>query len=247
VEHRRLVDNPDKSDFVQSLAALHGELFSLPTDQMRESAEWRVKANNTVDQITSGRSQNLGADWLRIEEQLVHCYRSIFSAVNGREAPIPELGKPDYQFITNWRIAAPVEQVWDVLRRPEDWPRWWYGLERVDVIQAGDESGVGAVREFVFRGRLPYRLRFLMRQSLQERPVLLEGIASGELEGIGRWTLEPIGQETAVRYDWDVSPTADWMKRLAPLARPAFVWNHDWVMRQGETGLKRLLETRGPR
>jgi hypothetical protein len=244
VVHRRLIDDPDKSDFVQALAALHAEVFSLPPEQMRESAEWRVAANNTVDRITSGRSPNVEADWLRIEEQLVHCYRSIFRAVNDREAPIPELGKPDYQFVSNWRIAAPVEQVWDVLRRPEDWPRWWYGLERVDVIQAGDDNGVGAVREFVFRGRLPYRLRFLMRQSRQERPVLLEGIASGELEGIGRWTIEPIGVETAVRYNWDVSPTAEWMKRLAPLARPAFVWNHDWVMRQGETGLKRLLETR---
>jgi uncharacterized protein YndB with AHSA1/START domain len=144
-------------------------------------------------------------------------------------------------FVTTWRVAAPVEQVWEILRRPEDWPSWWYGLERVDVVQAGDEDGVGAVRRFVFRGRLPYRLRFSMRQSRQERPVLLEGIASGELEGIGRWTLEPIGAETAVRYDWEVSPTAAWMKRLAPLARPAFIWNHDWVMRQGETGLKRVL------
>ena len=51
----------------------------------------------------------------------------------------------------------------------------------------------------------------------------------------------PLGAETAVRYDWDVSPTRAWMRVLAPLLRPAFVWNHDWVMRQGETGLKRLF------
>jgi hypothetical protein len=86
VVHRRLIDNPDKSEFVDAMAALHSELVSLPPERMRESAEWRVAANNTVDEITSGRSQDATADWLRIEEQLAHCYRSIYSAVNSRDA-----------------------------------------------------------------------------------------------------------------------------------------------------------------
>jgi hypothetical protein len=89
VAHRRLIDNPDKSAFVEAMTALHSELFSLPRERMRESAECRVAANNTVDQITSGRSSNPDADWLRLEEQLAACYRSIYSAVNGREAPAP--------------------------------------------------------------------------------------------------------------------------------------------------------------
>ena len=32
-----------------------------------------------------------------------------------------------------------------------------------------------------------------------------------------------------------------WMNRLAPVARPAFAYNHDAVMRQGAAGLARLL------
>jgi hypothetical protein len=31
------------------------------------------------------------------------------------------------------------------------------------------------------------------------------------------------------------------MNRLAPLARPVFVWNHDYVMRQGAHGLATQL------
>ena len=31
------------------------------------------------------------------------------------------------------------------------------------------------------------------------------------------------------------------MNRLAPLARPAFAWNHDYVMRQGARGLAEKL------
>ncbi|MBV9356362.1 MAG: SRPBCC family protein [Chloroflexi bacterium] len=153
---------------------------------------------------------------------------------------------PDYRFVTNWRIAADIARVWDILRAPEAWPDWWYGLERVEVISPGDDHGVGAVRRFVFRGQLPYRLSFYLRQTRQEEPTLLEGQAWGELEGIGRWELRAVGSQTEVRYTWAVSPTAAWMKFLAPLARPAFVWNHDWVMRQGERGLKQLLEAPTP-
>lgn len=90
VAHRRLLDSADKRDFVAAMTELHSELFGVPAEQMRESAEWRVAANNTVDQITSGRSANLEADWAQIEEQLAHCYRSIYRVVNGREAPLAE-------------------------------------------------------------------------------------------------------------------------------------------------------------
>ena len=32
--------------------------------------------------------------------------------------------------------------------------------------------------------------------------------------------------------------------RLAPLARPAFEWNHDWVMARGGEGIAQLLGCR---
>ena len=31
------------------------------------------------------------------------------------------------------------------------------------------------------------------------------------------------------------------MNLLAPIARPVFAWNHDWVMKRGGEGLSRLL------
>ena len=34
------------------------------------------------------------------------------------------------------------------------------------------------------------------------------------------------------------------MNLLAPLARPIFAWNHDFVMRNGADGLSRLLGAR---
>jgi hypothetical protein len=77
VEHRRLLGNADKTTFVDAMAALHAHLFGLTSDQLRESAEWRVRANTTVDLITSGESENPESDWRTLEEELRECYRSI--------------------------------------------------------------------------------------------------------------------------------------------------------------------------
>ena len=66
---------------------------------------------------------------------------------------------------------------------------------------------------------------------------MLEGHASGELEGVGIWRFYEGAAGTAVVYSWDVSTTRAWMNRLAPIGRPAFAWNHDYVMRNGARGL----------
>lgn len=44
-----------------------------------------------------------------------------------------------------------------------------------------------------------------------------------------------------MRYDWNVSTTKAWMNLLAPLARPAFTWNHRILMHEGGKSIARLL------
>ena len=68
-----------------------------------------------------------------------------------------------------------------------------------------------------------------------------EGDASGELSGVGRWRLFEQGSVTAVLYEWNVRTTRAWMNLLAPVARPIFAVNHDYVMRNGGHGLAELL------
>jgi hypothetical protein len=75
--HRQLVDEADKSRFVQALVDLHAAIFSLSPEQVRESAEWRVLAASTVDLITGKKSSDVEGDWARLEEYLRRCYRSI--------------------------------------------------------------------------------------------------------------------------------------------------------------------------
>ena len=35
----------------------------------------------------------------------------------------------DYNFVTIWRVKAPIEIVWNEIYHSEDWPAGWKGVE----------------------------------------------------------------------------------------------------------------------
>jgi len=80
--HRRLSGKPDKMEFVQTMIDLHSAAFGITPEQARDSAQLRVEANNVVDLITSKTSTNPQADWIKLEELLRQCYRSIQREIN---------------------------------------------------------------------------------------------------------------------------------------------------------------------
>jgi len=148
----------------------------------------------------------------------------------------------DYSFVTIWRIDAPIQAVYDAIADSLAWPTWWPQVPSVTELSKGDERGIGAVRRYVFKGKLPYTLAFDLRVDTIEPPTKLGGTASGELAGTGLWALtEDAPGLTTVRYDWNVRTTRWWMNLLAPLARGLFKSNHDYVMSGGLEGLTRLL------
>jgi uncharacterized protein YndB with AHSA1/START domain len=148
----------------------------------------------------------------------------------------------DYQLVTVWQIAAPIEPVWNAIYEPGRWPEWWPFVARVEELEPGQPNGIGAVRRFTWRSRLPYQLTFDLEVTLVDRPHRLEGRTRGDLKGRGIWTLLTVDGGTRVRYDWTVTTTRFWMNLLAPLARPVFTWNHHAVMRAGGRGLAERLK-----
>jgi hypothetical protein len=150
----------------------------------------------------------------------------------------------DYSFLTTWLLESPREPVWDVIHDQERWPEWWRGVEEAEEIRPGDENGIGSVSRMVWKSLLPYRVDFEVAIRRVERPHLLEADAVGELTGIGRWRLYEDDGVTAVLYEWNVATTKRWMNLVAPVARPIFEWNHDWVMARGGEGIARLLGCR---
>ena len=146
-----------------------------------------------------------------------------------------------YSFVTHWRFDAPIEAVYEAIRDYGRWPRWWSSIAAAKRLRQGDADGIGEQVELTFRTKLPYTLSFVTEVAAVKPPTELDGRASGELAGMGRWRLFPDGGGTKVTYYWDVRTTRWWMNLLAPIARPAFKWNHDQVMEDGRRGLERLL------
>jgi len=146
-----------------------------------------------------------------------------------------------YSFLTTWLLDSPREPVYEAIYDQERWPSWWRGVEEATELRAGDENGIGAVSKMVWKSLLPYRVDFEITTTRIERPHLLEADAVGELSGVGRWRLYEQGGITAVLYEWDVATTKAWMNLLAPVARPVFEWNHDWVMARGGEGIAAML------
>jgi len=148
----------------------------------------------------------------------------------------------EYAFLTTWLLESPREPVWEAVHDQAAWPSWWRGVEEAEEVSrppGGDD--VGTVSRMVWKSFLPYRVQFEVETTRVERPSLLEGHATGELEGTGRWRFYEQDGITAVLYEWNVATTRPWMNAMAPLLRPVFEWNHDWVMRRGSEGIAALL------
>ncbi|HWP33412.1 MAG TPA: SRPBCC family protein [Solirubrobacterales bacterium] len=151
----------------------------------------------------------------------------------------------DYSFLTAWLLESPRQPVWEAIYDQASWPSWWRGVEEAEEIRGGEEDGgVGTMSRMVWKSLLPYRVEFEVTTTRVEPPHLMEGEAVGELTGVGRWRLYEHESVTAVLYEWNVATTKAWMNLVAPVARPVFEWNHDWVMARGGEGLARLLGCR---
>lgn len=147
----------------------------------------------------------------------------------------------EYRFLTTWLLGTGRDRVWEAIYDSERWPEWWHGVESARKTGEGDSEGVGQTGEYVWRARLPYRVRFSIVTTRVERPHLLAGDADGELAGTGVWRLFERDGITAVLYDWRVRTTRPWMNALSPVAGGVFRANHDHVMRSGGEGIAALL------
>lgn len=150
----------------------------------------------------------------------------------------------EYRFLTTWLLAAERERVWSEIHDFASWSQWWRGVRVAERLTPGDAEGVGQLVRYVWRGAIPYPVEFEIRITRVEHPYLVEGEASGGLEGTGRWRLFEDTGVTAVLYEWNVHTNKRWMNAIAPVARPVFEWNHDWVMRSGGRGIAARLGCR---
>ncbi|MEI5521733.1 SRPBCC family protein [Streptomyces brasiliscabiei] len=144
-----------------------------------------------------------------------------------------------YRFRAHWNLPAPPAAVYDVLRRADDYPRWWPQVR--EVTRLDDTTGTVRIRSV-----LPYDLVFTAREVRRDQAAgILEIEMSGDLDGWARWTLTADGTGTHARYDQEVDVTKPLMRRLAVPGRPVFRANHALMMRAGRRGLLAYLTAQG--
>lgn len=148
-----------------------------------------------------------------------------------------------YRFVTEWRADAPSSRVWNTLLDVRRWPAWWKGFRAVDVLEPGEDSGVGMRLRQQWRSLVPYTLTFELEVDRIEQGHLLEGRLSGDIEGRATWTMDEVDGGTRIRFVMDVQPARPWMKLPLPFAGRIFAVNYDAIMRWGSEGLSRVLET----
>src|SRR4051812_30241478 len=157
----------------------------------------------------------------------------------------PAMPSNEYHFVTRWVVEGTPEEVFAILDDAPDLVRWWPSVYLdVQVIEPGDERGIGRVVRLLTRGWLPYRLRWNFRVTEKAPPIRIALHAWGDLDGQGLWTITPNGPQVEVTYDWRVRAEIPLLRYLSFVFRPVFKANHRWALARGEESLRRELARR---
>ena len=151
-------------------------------------------------------------------------------------------GPAHFLFITNWEIKAPLERVWEMIDKTEDWPDWWKGFEQAEIIETGNANDIGKIIHYKVKSFLPFALSFDLKTTTKEKYKRITGSATGDLEGIGEWTFEERNDITYIQYRWDVTSTKKIVNFLSPVLRWFFEYNHSLVMHWGAKRLAKRLQ-----
>ena len=136
-----------------------------------------------------------------------------------------------YRFVTEFRVGAPIDDVYVMLVEPESWLDDWADAFQVERIHHGDADGRGRAFAATVRAPLGHHLSARITTAAVDRPHRLDMVSSGDLEGAGRWDLAHADGVTAVWFDWDVRTTPRWIDVVTPVLRPLFERSHHLVVR----------------
>jgi hypothetical protein len=149
-----------------------------------------------------------------------------------------------YHFITHWRVPGTLQEVNDILSNAADLPRWWPSVYLdVQVLEPGDERGLGRVASLYTKGWLPYTLRWQFRVTrVSDDGFAL--VAWGDFDGRGIWTFKQEGPWVNIMYDWKINAEKPLLRNFSFLLKPIFSANHRWAMARGEESLRIELARR---
>ncbi len=140
-----------------------------------------------------------------------------------------------YHFVSRWHVGTDPDSAYAALYEVVDYPRWWPEVREARRL---DDDHV-FLRT---RSLLPYEIAFTLAREIAD-PVarVLQARLLGDIEGTIRWSVESTMRGSVISWDQRVVARKSLLRRVAPLARPAFRVNHALMMRSGRSGLRRFL------
>ncbi|HEX4778161.1 MAG TPA: SRPBCC family protein [Acidimicrobiia bacterium] len=141
-----------------------------------------------------------------------------------------------FMFDRTWTFDVPPADLWSVMSRTDDFPRWWSWLRRCET----DGLVPGALARCEVQAPLPYVLRFDVRVDRLEEGQLVETTVTGDLAGPARLEIDSAdGAGSNARLAWALDVRAPLLRGLAAVARPAMLWAHDRVVAIGVAQFER--------
>ena len=238
----------------EAIARLYAALYGVPEASVAEAGRLRGMAAEVRDRGATddpdGPAGRGAGYWPEVARLLRGSYRSLHAAVGAGPSAATAAGANDYHFITTWRLAGTRDEIAAVLGDAAGLARWWPSVYLdVQVLEDGDERGVGKVVGLYTKGFLPYTLRWRFRVTESDPPNGFALAADGDFVGSGVWTFEDAtdasdgadgrqGPRTLVTYDWRIRAEKGILRDYSFVMKPLFSANHHWAMARGEESLR---------
>jgi carbon monoxide dehydrogenase subunit G len=114
------------------------------------------------------------------------------------------------RFESSIDINAPVEKVWALIDRLEEWPQWMPSINKIERISEGPLTVGSQLLVTAKVSRLRVKLLMTIIEFIPERTVVMRGKALGT--NLTRfYTLEPVNNKTKVTIGGDVSGALAWL------------------------------------
>ena len=116
------------------------------------------------------------------------------------------------RFESSIDINAPVEKVWALIDRLEEWPQWMPSIKHIERLSK-EPLTVGSQLFVTARvSRLTVKLLMTIAEFVPERTVVMKGKALGT--SLTRfYTMEPVNGKTKVTTGGEVSGALAWLAR----------------------------------
>jgi uncharacterized membrane protein len=116
------------------------------------------------------------------------------------------------RFESSIDINAPVNKVWALIDRLEEWPQWMLSIKKIERVSKGPLTVGSQLSVTAKVSGLTVKLLMMITEFIPERAVVMQGKALGT--SLTRfYTLEPVNGKTKVTIGGEVSGALAWLVR----------------------------------